>query len=349
MIYRNSYFKKESRQTYVDNTVSLQRKIVLALFTGLISFALYFVLQTLKESVLADAAPEIMQPSFFSTIYIYIHAAMLSITTYFIVYYDSLFFSEIRRNAWYLLIQMRYRPIVMIADKIAALLYSMFIIYTAGFAFTTLLTVFLKFSFVFAYIPALYIAGLADIFLLTVFCLIISLFVHRTDNARLLIFAAAVFVYILKATTGAYIVLRNRVAMQDLGNLFDTVRSWYFPAAAAIFAVCVTGAVTRARRLAQYYSLSGIDKVALPSGVIVTQLDNDTDRQKKKKSVNYERRRRLLNATVTTLLIVFIAAATRVQHAAYSDQHGHTRKRSHDPGHHPLCVSVGYDAAGHQG
>ena len=113
MIYKNSYLKKELRQAYMENKISTNRKMASALFLGLLSFALYFVVQTLQESVLSDVVPEIMQPSFFSTVYLYIHIAVVFNVCYFIGYYDYLFFSEIRKNSWYLLIQMGYHPVIM--------------------------------------------------------------------------------------------------------------------------------------------------------------------------------------------------------------------------------------------
>jgi hypothetical protein len=81
-----------------------------AFFLGLFSFALFFVLQTLQQSVLADVVPQIMQPSFFSTLTIYLHSTFIFNTVFFMIYFDYLFFAEIRRNSWYLLIQMGYRP-----------------------------------------------------------------------------------------------------------------------------------------------------------------------------------------------------------------------------------------------
>jgi signal peptidase I len=310
MIYRNSYFKKEARQAYIDNHIGLRRQIFLALFVGLISFSAFFVLQTLKESVLSDAVPEIMQPSFFSTIYIYIHAAVICAAVYFIAYYDYLFFSEIRRNAWYLLIQMRYHPAVMIAGKIAALFYSMCMFYTAGFAFTVLLTVFLKYTFVFAYMPALYIAGLADIFILTSLSALISLYVKRMEDARLLIAAAAVFIFVFKAFTGAYGILGNRVLMQNLNNLADTSKSWFFPAAAVILVLCVAVCVLRARQMAQYYSIFGKDEELLPADVSLVYIDSITGRQElPKKNTRHDKQRKWINTAITILLIVFIFAA----------------------------------------
>jgi hypothetical protein len=310
MIYRNSYFRKEERQAYVDNTIGLRRKLSLALFTGLVAFAVFFALQTLTNSVLSDAVPEIMQPSFFSTIYIYIHIVLVSFMIYYIVLYDYLFFSEIRRNAWYLLIQMRYRPIRMIFDKLAALLYSVFIVYSAGFAVTVMLTVFLKYSFVPEYMPSLYIAGLTDIFVLTALSLCVSLFAKRREDARLLVLASAVLVIILKVITGAYGVLRNRVVMQDLGNLIDTGRSWYFPVAIMLFVLCMGTAVVRAQRLARFYSHSGFEWDDLPEGVAVVRIDSATGRlRENRRSGSSDRSRKLAGAAVTALLILFILAA----------------------------------------
>ncbi len=309
MIYRNSYFSKEIRQAYLDNTIGFRRKVFLALFIGLISFSAYFVLQTLKESVLSDAVPEIMQPSFFSTLYIYNHVALLAVMVYFMVYYDYLFFSEIRRNAWYLLIHMGYRPVRMIGGKLAALLYSMVMIYTIGFSFTALLTVFLKYNFVFAYIPSLFIAGLADIAVLTALSAAISLYAKRADDARLLTGGAVVFVFVLKAVSNAYDLLRNRVAMQDMNHLFDTGRSWYFPAAAAIAVLCIAAAALRAQGLAQYYNQSATDVDAVPAGVTVVRIDEAGRHKQNKDKTRFERRRKRLGKAVTALLIVFIFAA----------------------------------------
>ncbi len=310
MIYRNSYFSKEARHAYIDSSVGFRRKMLLALFMGLVSFAIYFVLQTLTGTVLSEEAPEIMQPSFFSTIYIYNHVALLSIMLYFIVYHDYLFFSEIRRNAWYLLIKMGYRPVVMISGKLLALLYSVIMIYSIGFGFIILLTVFLKYTFVFAYMPALYVTGLFDIILLMSLSAAVSLFVRKYEDARLLIFLSAVLVIVLKSVSGLYEILRNRVEMQYFANLFNTGQSWYYPAFAAIFIVCITGTILRARRTAKYYNTYERDEDIVPQDVTVVHIDSSTGKQTKgrKNSLSYKYKR-LINAAVTVLLIFFIAGA----------------------------------------
>ena len=288
MIYKTSYFKKELRQIYTENRTSTNRKTAFAVLLGLFSFAVYFVFQTLQKSVLSEAAPQFMQPSFFSTVYIYIHVAYVLNTAYFIYYYDYLFFSEIRKNSWYLLVQMGYRPVKMIFSKLVALLYSLFIIYTIGFVCTVFLTVFLKYPFIYAYMPALYFAGFIDLVLISILCLTLSLYVKTIINARYLAFLSAVLIIVLKAVLGYYALLSNRVAMQNFYNLFDFSRSLFLPAAMAMIAICGLICIYGARNVARYYTLP-INDYPLPSNTEVVYMDSRTG--KRKAAVNSEKKR----------------------------------------------------------
>ncbi len=308
MIYKTSYFKKELRQIYTENRTSTNRKSAFAVFLGLFSFALYFVFQTLQKSVLSEAAPQIMQPSFFSTVYIYIHVAYVLNTAYFIYYYDYLFFSEIRKNSWYLLVQMGYRPVKMIFSKLVALLYSLFIIYTIGFVCTVFLTVFLKYPFIYAYMPALYFAGFIDLVLISILCLTMSLYVKTIINARYLAFLSAVLIIVLKAVLGYYALLSNRVAMQNFYNLFDFSRSLFLPAAMAMIAICGLICIYGARNVARYYTLP-INDYPLPSNTEVVYMDSRTG--KRKAAVNSEKKARygkIIDLSLTVFLVIFICA-----------------------------------------
>jgi hypothetical protein len=309
MIYRNSYWKKELRQAYSENKLGNRRKIAFALFIGLVSFALYFVFQTLQESVLSDALPEIMQPSFFSTVYIYIHMVFILNTAYFIVYYDYLFFSEIRKNSWYLLVQTGYNPVIMIFLKFCALLYSVFLVYTIGFAFTVFLTAFLKYTLVIAYMPALYLTGLIDLILIGSFSMTVSLYAKTITNACYLTFFSAVFIVALKIALGHYTILSNRVSMQNIGNLFDFSRSLFLPAAAAIIAACGLICVFRARNVAKYYYVPADDPIT-PPDVSIVQIDPKTGKPEPDGSRGRPARRgRLFDAVFTAVLIAFICIA----------------------------------------
>lgn len=312
MIYRNSYFKKEFRQAN-EQEIGLRRKLLFAMFIGLISFSVFFVLLTLQKSVLSDVIPEIMQPSFFSTIYLYIHAAVIAATVYFYRYYDYLFFSEIRRNTWYLLIQLHYDPLRMIAMKLVALIGAMGMIYTAGFTLTFLLTVFLKYTLVFGYIPTLYISGLADIVLLAFVSALISLFTKRKENALLLIIGGALFLFMCKSLSGAYGILRNRVLMQDIRNLFDIGRSWYYPIFTIALPAVIIATIFRARRLAGYYWPESSNNDTLAGGVSIVRIGAKPDRRQETLA-HFQKRRRILSIAVTTLLagIVFATLTLNV-------------------------------------
>lgn len=259
MIYRNSYLRKELRQNYTDNKTSTGRKMAFSLFLGLISFAIYFLLQTLKDSVIADTFPEIMQPSYFSTIYIYIHMSYILYTAYFMMYYDYLFFSEIRKNSWYLLVQMKYNPIMMFFAKFIALGFSVLWTYSVGFFFVVLLTAFLKFPFVFAYMSSLFFAGLIDLVLISLITMMISLYSRTVINARYMILASAACIPAFKAISGFYSILSNRVTMQNILNMLDSKRSGFIPLALTFIIVSFLICAFRARITSQYFSSSEED------------------------------------------------------------------------------------------
>lgn len=309
MIYKNSYFKKELRQAYMGNKISTNRKMASALFLGLVSFALYFVFQTLQKSVLSDVVPEIMQASYFSTIYLYIHIAAVFNIIYFIVYYDYLFFSEIRKNSWYLLIQMGYRPMSMLVSKFAALMYSVLLIYTVGFAVIIILTFFLKYTFIVAYLPTLYLVGFGDLLLMTILSMTFSLYAKTVINGRYWTFLTAVIIFVLKIMLGQYAIISNRVLMQNIFILFDLKLSLYWPVGAATMLACCLICLLRGKNLAKYYNLPS-DSAIIPAGVNLVEIDSRTGKQKLISGKVKEGWRGRIVDTVTTLfLIAFICAA----------------------------------------
>jgi len=309
MIYKNSYFKKELRQAYMENKISTNRKIASAFFLGLFSFALYFVVQTLQKSVLSDVVPEIMQPSFFSTVYLYIHIAVVFNSSYFIFYYDYLFFSEIRKNSWYLLIQMGYHPVIMLFSKLFALMYSVFLIYTVGFAVMVILTFLLKYTFIVTYLPTLYIVGLADLLIITSLSMMFSLYAKTVINGRYWAFFSAVFIFVLKIISGEYEIISNRVSMQNILALFDLELSMYWPVGTAIMIACCLICLFRSKNLAKYYNLPS-DAAILPAGMDLVEIDSKTGKRKLIGGKAKKGWRGRIVDTVTTLfLIVFICAA----------------------------------------
>lgn len=311
MIYRSSYFSKELRQVYFENRESRKKKLTLALFLGLLSFALYFALQPLKESVLYDTLPVIMQPGYYSTLYIYIHVALVAITLYYIVYYNSLFFHEITRNSWYLLVKMGYNPALMIFSKLAALLLSTAFIYSIGFVFTAFLTYFLKYTPIWSYFPSLYLVGLLDLIFISIGAATLSPFVKTVANARYLILFSLLLLIILKIKLGYYTILSNRVVMQNLVNLFDPDRSSFFYIAASVALLLALACILQAGNLSRYYSLpyGGYDHSLLPEEPVVV-IDLKSGRSKAIDNRDrLARRSRLFDVALTSFLIIFIIAA----------------------------------------
>ncbi|HBV88800.1 MAG TPA: S26 family signal peptidase [Desulfosporosinus sp.] len=309
MIYKNSYFRKELRQAYMENKISTNRKMGFALFLGLFSFAIYFVFQTLQESVLSDVVPEIMQPSFFSTIYLYLHIAVLFNLGYYVYYYDVLFFTEIRKNSWYLLIQMGYHPVTMFFLKLFALIYSVFLIYTLGFAVTVILTFLLKYNFIAAYLPTLYIVGMVDLLLITILCMTFSLFSKTVIYGRYWTFLTAVMVFMVKKVSGQYDIISNRVSMQNITTLFNLELSLYWQIVMAITFISCLICLFQSRNLAKYYNFPP-DATILPEEVVLVEIDSRTGLRKLIKSkVKEGWRARIIDTVTTAFLIVFICAA----------------------------------------
>ncbi|NMA91678.1 MAG: S26 family signal peptidase [Firmicutes bacterium] len=311
MIYKHSYFSKELRQGYTENIVSSKQRVVFALFLGLISFAVFFAAQPLRESVLLEAIPQIMQPSYFSTLYIYIHVALVLNIFYYILNYDSLFFYEIKQNSWYLLVKMGYNPLTMIFSKLTALLLSTIFVYTIGFFFTAFMTYFLKYSLIPAYFPSLYLAGLIDLIIMIIISMTLSTFVKSITGARYFIAFSFILLIILKIKLGYYSILSNRVAMQNLYNLFDIGRSPFLPAAAAIVSVFILVCIVMARNISKYYYLpdTGYDGILTP-GERVVLIDPKTGRGRALGNGKRQaRRRKIFDVASVSFLILFILAA----------------------------------------
>lgn len=255
MIYRNSYFSKELRQAYLENNVGMRRKLSFALFMGVLSFAIHFILRTLTESILSDLVPYLIQESYFSTIYLYNGISILLYAFYFMIQYDFLSFAELRKNQWYVLVKMGYKPKRMILSKLGASIYSIAAIYAIGFFAIILMTAVLKYRFVYSYLPALFLAGLIDMFLLTMAAMTISLYTKNKRTARYLIFISGIAIVVLHFLLGYHEIVSNRVLMQNLLNLFDFHTSLYLPVAGGLILLCLIVCVWKAKSVAQYYSV----------------------------------------------------------------------------------------------
>ena len=307
MIYRNNYFNKELRQSYNENSISRKKELGFAIFLGLISFALHFMLQTVTKSVLSDVVPEFMQPSYFSAVYIYINVAFIFNVIYFVYFYEYLSFVEIRRNRWYMLVKMGYKPSSMIFSKLVARSVSVIFIYTVGFLFTLFLTVFLKYDFVYEYLPALYVTGLIDLTLLVTVSMTSSLFIKEKAAARNVIIFSAVIIVIFKISSGYYDIVSNRVLMQNIYNLFNFKESLYLPFSITVILTCIIICFFQADTISKYYNLPYYEPdFGMPEGCTVVLQSPKTGKTNALKSRKYKALVKLLNIITSTALICVV-------------------------------------------
>ncbi len=310
MIYRSGYLAKEFRQGRPNRRAGTWMKTALGLFLGLFSFALYFMAQTMTESIFAESVPQVMQPNYFSTLYIYIHVAAVLYTIYLLVDYEILFFGEIRDKAWYPLIQLGYKPASMILSKIVALFISTWFIYSLGFGFTVFLTFFLKYALTTAYLPALYLAGLLDLLLISAIALFLSAFFRTATNARYLTFAFLILIFVFKTTTGYYRILSNSVAMRQTRQLWNMERSLFLPIAGAVVLISVLAGAVKAGRMARRYKLPADRyQAVLEEEEKVIRLSPSGREKKIGDQRGALRRKKLLDFTFSLLLVIFILAA----------------------------------------
>ena len=308
MLYTKGYFEKELRQTYVEGSPRSLKKVAYGLFLGLFSFALYFLLQTMSQTVLADVFPNLMQPSYFSTLSLYNATAYAGFLLYFLFQYDSASFAEIGRNIWYMLLKMGYHPYPMIFSKIIALILSMALVYSTGFLFTAVLTVFLKFNFIFGYLLSLYLVGFMDLLIIGMAFMAISLFARGAVAGRYLLLLAAVAQLAFRVTLGYRAVIVNRIAMQNAAVLLDFRLSHYLPYAAVFILTSMLVCLFAAKRISQYYNLPyetygyalpNDAKIVMRKGINQTPVSIDT-RDKR------ARRGRILNIATIAVLTALI-------------------------------------------
>ena len=199
MLYNTSFIRKEFRNAYTQQSFSYRRQVSLGVFLGLLTFALYFSLQTMKESVINTAAPYLLLPSFFSTLYIYLFVSLFFNVWLYIANYEYMTLLEVRQNRWYALVQLWYSPTLLIASKIVARILAQLGIYTVGYIATLFLTSFLKFPLVTGYLFTMYLMGMLDVVLLAMLSLTISLFIKDMYNARYMVGIIALCVIAVQA------------------------------------------------------------------------------------------------------------------------------------------------------
>lgn len=219
MLYRTGLLKKEWSYAYYENPSSLKTSLALGIFQGMFAFAVFFVLQTLRQSVLSDSTPYFMQTSYFSTTLIYLCVSFLSMGAYFIAKLTDISYAEVYDNRWYTMVHLGYSVEKMVLAKfIAQFLYALFV-FAVGFATTLALTTFLKAPFIPSYLITQFIVGVINISTLLTFAMTVSLAVRDPYNARYVLGFVLLAVALLQWPTGYFGFISDREAMRATSNL----------------------------------------------------------------------------------------------------------------------------------
>ena len=317
MIYDTSLLRKEFRNAYMQQQFSRKRQFSLGIFLGLLTFAIYFSLQTLKQSVLNDVAPYLLMPSYFSTLYIYLFVSLFFNIIFYIANYEYMTFIEVMRNRWYALVQLGYQPKRLIGSKIIARILSQAGIYSVGFVATIFLSSFLKFPLVLDYLFTMYLMGLVDIVLLATVSLAASLYLRDVFNARYVVGLLALGIIIFKFTTNYYAILADRTLMNSLSNMFDVRQSVYMFVSAAIIIACVVICMVRGNQLARVFNpplLHTLPTLAhKPEGTVV--LSSTGEGKKKRQSLEAQsypmkvKKRWTVASVVTSIVMIGVIAS----------------------------------------
>jgi len=317
MIYNVNLLRKEFRNAYMQQQFSRKRQFSLGVFLGLLAFAIYFILQTLKESVLNDAVPYLLLPSYFSTLYIYLFVSLIFNIVFFISNYEYMTFIEVMQNRWYSLVQLGYPPHKLISSKIVARILSQTAIYSMGYITTIFLSSFLKFPLVLDYFLSMYLVGLLDVVLLSVVSLAASLFMRDIFNARYVVGFLGVAIIVFKFLSNYFSVLKDRALMNDLSNLFDATRSVYMYVIVPVILLSIIICLVRGKQLARVYNpplLRTLPKLTQkPQGTVVLRHAGDTPKKNRmfeaEAGPTHIIKRRNFASVVTSLLMIAVISA----------------------------------------
>ncbi|PYG87094.1 hypothetical protein LY28_02477 [Ruminiclostridium sufflavum DSM 19573] len=254
MIYDKSIFKKELKASYFEHSISVKKRMGYSLFLALLSFADHFVLRTLEQSVLSDAAPKYISPSSFSTISIYIDIFYFFYIFYLATNYHFLTFDEIRNNKWYIPIKFGFSPLRMIFTKLYTRLITIFFVYGLGYVIILFLTSFLKYALLFEYLVPLFILGLIDLFFIVIVTMTSSLYFKKGIISNYVMASSAILIAILKYITGYYAVIGDKSRFKSINILSEF--SVYVTILFFISIVCIFIIFIRGKRNAKYYSFS---------------------------------------------------------------------------------------------
>ncbi len=251
MIYRTNFFREELSYGYYERKKSLAALILLGAFLGMLTFSIYFVFQTLRQSVLSDAASFLMEKSNHTTALMYTAVSFLAFWIYLSARFQMLTYSEVYENTWYGLVHSGYSIVTLVLGKLLAQLFGILLMYTAGFLTTLLMSAILRFPLIVGYLISLYLAGALNCASLLILAMAASLVVRDISNARSLFSMGALLLIVLQIVLGFFSLVTRRESIIRVSALF--VKSAYLYVDLAIMIACVAVSIVKGGKAARIY------------------------------------------------------------------------------------------------
>ena len=252
MIIKMNLLKKELSYGYYQKQDGLKQLVGFGTFFGMLAFSVYFVMQTLTQSVLTDDAPYFMRPSYFSTIFLYLVVSFIGFLIYFEGKFSQVSFAEVYDNSWYCMAHLKYPVWAMVLSKLFAQIVSVVIMYTTGFMVTLLLSSILKFPFVIAYLFSQYFLGLVNAVVILVLVMLFSMLGLDRSNAKSWVSFLALVIFLLQFPSGFFAIATDLNKMRNFLSMWTG--SWYLWMVAGCAVAAMMVCIRRGARLANMFN-----------------------------------------------------------------------------------------------
>ena len=251
MIYRTKFFREELSYGYFERKKSLGSLIAFGIFLGMLTFSIYFILQTLTQSVLSDEASFLVQRSYHTTSLLYLAISYGVIWIYITARFQMVTFSEVYENTWYGLVHRGYSIVTLVFGKLFAQLFGILLINTAGFLSTLVMSSFLKFPLIPGYLVSMFLVSTLNCASLLIFAMASSLIVRDISNARSLFSVGAFLLIALQIILGFFALVTDRDKIMRVSALFTN--SAYLYIDLLLLLACVVVCIVKGSKAARLY------------------------------------------------------------------------------------------------
>lgn len=251
MIYRTNFLREELNYGYFERKKSIGSLIAFGVFLGMLTFSIYFIFQTLTQSVLSDEASFLVQRSYHTTSLLYLTVSYVVFWIYITSRFQMVTFSEVYENTWYGLVHRGYSIVTLVFGKLFAQLFAILLINTAGFLSTLLMSSFLKFPLIPGYLVSMFLISTLNCASLLIFAMAASLLIRDISNARSLFSVGAFLLIVLQIILGFFAMVTDREKIMRLSALFTGNAYLYLDL--ILLVVCVAVCIIKGSEVARLY------------------------------------------------------------------------------------------------